>query len=214
MVLIKNPFRSSFVKRRWNQVGFGACTVFSKQGILLMLHQREDPVRAALTRPTPPFHISVSGMSHSQTHLHGLPCLTHTGGLQPETHECVCWWSGWPGEASEKNRTFRRHVLSLWKWQHSQSKCWNITVIRHSPVLRLLARRHCDAAPPNIMGCKVSLELKAPRSKWRSVKRGNRTEAKSCWQEHACSPCFCWDFLWGCSRTNTLVEGKYFLLQF
>lgn len=47
-----------------------------------------------------PFHTSASGLSHSQTHLHGLPYLSHTGGAPTwNLHLCVfvclrvrMWW--------------------------------------------------------------------------------------------------------------------------
>lgn len=95
---------------------FGSWTAFSEQGILLTLHQREDPVRAALARPTPPFHICVSGMSHSQTHLHGLPCLTHTGGLQPETLMSVC-----VSEVGDQGKPVRNAEDTSCHWENSSS---------------------------------------------------------------------------------------------
>lgn len=39
------------------------------------------PSQNALHQPTSPFHTSTSGLSHSQTHLHGLPYLSHTEGV-------------------------------------------------------------------------------------------------------------------------------------
>lgn len=63
--------------------------------------------RPSLSWPTPRFHTSVSGLSHQQIHLHGLPFLSHTEWVSSPKPALmgVCLpvfvSRGWPGNAGE-----------------------------------------------------------------------------------------------------------------